>query len=1121
MGDGYDTDAISITSTVPSEVEDSYQVKDILAVDTFEDDDGEDEVRYLVEWLNYPFHRCSWEPESSFSGHTDLIDKHRRKEREGGATFQHWAQNNIERWENAVEDEEAARALRLEKRAKKRKKLRMQQSLQKASFDDDSTDDDEPLLNRMKDTNSTSKVVGTSSTRKNSEAPRKPLKDRPSSPAAAAAASSSSSSSSPLSDDLDSEGSLMEELAEKRCRERTSSRKKSSPKIVRADSSYQKEKRGIARSRVPSPEIRKSESSGVIERRLSKDVAATPRDQSKKSGSKISSKFLDNNARRPSTTLDGTPSTSANAAPVKKASALTETGKSTPTFIKRSAPKPIKMVNAPNTTPGRKAWENGATELYSKMHFRRKAELRARNEKAPDPSALQFVNGSSGGLAKPATRDRDRDDVDDNPYSRRDTTRRRAEEEREEPTEAPAWESRKVPMTCFEWRNGSCQYSAERCRFLHRDTDEVSPWDGSIPPKYRMPPVTCWWWMRDPKGCTNSEKKCQFTHYNTGLLGNLEGRPATLIEKSEQPEYMKRLVQLHSAVENHPEKQTLMQQGRPKENSYETHNPTQQIDSRMHESRYQNMAQSPIGDSRPTCTFWRKGYCKFKDRCNFAHYETGHPGNRTGKSYPPREDASKHPHREDPLSSLTCFFWTRGSCKRGDNCPYAHYDTGKVAYPPPNWVKRPALDTPSRSNTGFEPMEIETPTAVVEDSFSPLSTRNHPLPPPKSPLFMPKDSPPAMIMESPQKAPPSSSIEVKQTIEDAFKLDFKEMFVKDEGIAVDRRAFLLFHPEDHKMELELITRWLLMHHVEVFNFWKEGAWDYFKQQIVKGGTGVMITHPEFYQFWKLPDFREVIRRNIRIWAVGHQRAVEYDPDIMLTEIPGRYDRIELFPLGGVIYITDDVFTKQPQHALRIIQLFFDRIKACCVADNPPDEHRLPKDGLLLWRLAVRPDFMEAVYQWCSPDEENLDPDSLAQRSRTLYKLLSSSGFIPEDEVEPSIYAHLPEDYFPIMSLPGAWKPDFFPALKRSGAEANDVMVEFYAQWMIDHARDYRHFFVVHTEPQSSGWMEKWAHLDEVMTPEKCIEYLRMPTKGARFDFMEWAAPRKGSAGAGDVVMGGE
>lgn len=82
--------------------------------------------------------------------------------------------------------------------------------------------------------------------------------------------------------------------------------------------------------------------------------------------------------------------------------------------------------------------------------------------------------------------------------------------------------------------------------------------------------------------------------------------------------------------------------------------------------------------------------------------------------------------------------------------------------------------------------------------------------------------------------------DIKRTIEEACKVDIKELFTTSGGSAADRRAFLAFHPHHHADELELLSRWLLMHHVEVCSFQKDGAWGYFRRCIANGQTGIII-----------------------------------------------------------------------------------------------------------------------------------------------------------------------------------------------------------------------------------------------------------------------------------------
>jgi chromo domain-containing protein 1 len=152
-------------------------------------------------------------------------------------------------------------------------------------------------------------------------------------------------------------------------------------------------------------------------------------------------------------------------------------------FMRKSAPT-IRMLNEPKTGHLKAAWHKGGVqETYSKIRYRRKAELRGRHEATPDPSVLLFVN------APPGLTPRRSDQTNGNPYGRRDPVDLRAPRPNDSDDEfaAPSTtnvsdlEKDKVPLTCFDWRNGSCPYNAETCRFLHRDTAKIGPADGYEP----------------------------------------------------------------------------------------------------------------------------------------------------------------------------------------------------------------------------------------------------------------------------------------------------------------------------------------------------------------------------------------------------------------------------------------------------------------------------------------------------------------------------------------------------------------------------------------------------------------------------------------------------------------
>lgn len=78
------------------------------------------------------------------------------------------------------------------------------------------------------------------------------------------------------------------------------------------------------------------------------------------------------------------------------------------------------------------------------------------------------------------------------------------------------------------------------------------------------------------------------------------------------------------------------------------------------------------------------------------------------------------------------------------------------------------------------------------------------------------------------------------------------------------------------------------------------------------------------------------------------------------------------------------------------------------------------------------------------------------------------------------------------------------------------MIRYYAAMQVDMRHDYRHFYVVHTEP-SAAYAQRWKQdvqtIAEIITPEQCIEELDKESKESKFDFLDWAmAPKEKELG---------
>ncbi|CAO2648618.1 Nn.00g078850.m01.CDS01 [Neocucurbitaria sp. VM-36] len=720
----------------------------------------------------------------------------------------------------------------------------------------------------------------------------------------------------------------------------------------------------------------------------------------------------------------------------------------------------IKIVNEPKTQQ-RGLWQN-SEKLYSNLRFRGLADKRSRIEGTPDPGALEIINAPAG-FVKPRPQPRN-----DNPYGRREAGNRRDQDD--DVDDAPRrgsvdattplenWEAEKAPLVCAHWRlSNNCPLGPQKCQFMHRNQDEngrdypVGDLNGWLPPKYRKPPLTCPYWLTSKNGCKKPQEECNFAHKNTGWIPLSENRrdEPFAIDPNAIPE------------------------------SEKTARRPLVLDANANVNDKKKMNPSDL-----TCWYWwSKDNCRNSaDRCTFQHHYTG--------------IVADPPHR-----LLTCRFWADGDrCRSSaENCKFEHYHTGVISGQFGNMT----ASATTQPHLGFHsdryvPSPILKPVAAVdtemEDVAQPSFEQNVVMSPQHSPI----EQPPRSLIEQPPAK--MTCLQMKAKIEQVCKLDFTDMFKSnnEDAALLDRRAFLIYHPEEHLEELDLIMRWLLMHHVEVGNAWYDGSWDNFKQQILKGGSGVIIAHPDFEYFTELPGFGQVLRMPVRLWSVGLQEGIEYDP--ALTDLPPelRQDQIEIFPLGGFIYITDEVFAKKPQVALNIVQSFFAKIQKLQQID----------DADLLWRVCVRPELMEYLMHHCENHAQELEAgDADVTSIAELYTILAETNYIEQDD--PTTPLSLIPDNYPIISerrvIAEVQPVDYFNTLSRSQEDANLHMIRYYAGLQVDMRRDYRQFFVVHTEPEATTakqWKQEIQTIAEIMTPEKCVAELAKEGGEGLFDFYE-------------------
>ncbi|CAN9359619.1 unnamed protein product [Alternaria sp. RS040] len=454
---------------------------------------------------------------------------------------------------------------------------------------------------------------------------------------------------------------------------------------------------------------------------------------------------------------------------------------------------------------------------------------------------------------------------------------------------------------------------------------------------------------------------------------------------------------------------------------------------------------------------------------------------------------------------LTCWYWNRGHCRNTEQeCAYQHRETGIVANAPHEGhqtsVTMPDVDDDMDIGDAVQPPTTNEATRTP----SPIPSRQ-----PQQFSFQPPPPPP----------PPPITNEVKIKCEQlrtaggsVCTLDFEDMFASNGGEEavnlLESRVFLMYHPEDHFEELEIITRWLLLHHVQVASTSYQGAWAVFKQQILQGGSGIIIAHPDVEYFTAFPGFGEVLRQNVRLWSVGLQPSLDYDHALTDGLPVLQYERIEIFPLGGFVYITEEVFDTKPQLALEIVKLFFAKIVSLRGRAGPLAPWQEVDDASLLWRLCVRPELMEYLFQRCEDHAMDVNAGDVDMQScAKLYSLLADTNYIEQDD--PVVPLSAVADKYPILSerraIAECEPVDYFNTVARSKEAANLNMIRYYAGLQVDMRRDYRHFYVVHTEPKAKyvqEWKQEIQTIADVITPEQCINEMLKDGQDSMFDFYE-------------------
>lgn len=123
----------------------------------------------------------------------------------------------------------------------------------------------------------------------------------------------------------------------------------------------------------------------------------------------------------------------------------------------------------------------------------------------------------------------------------------------------------------------------------------------------------------------------------------------------------------------------------------------------------------------------------------------------------------------------------------------------------------------------------------------------------------------------------------------------------------------------------------------------------------------------------MPGIGQVLQKRVRLWSVGKQNVYAYRDLSCLESVSVQQECVEIFPTGGFIYITDEVFENQPQLALMLVQLCFAKIAVLRQKQWGSHLHWMKvNDAQLSWRLCVRPELMEYLYRHCETHSKELN-----------------------------------------------------------------------------------------------------------------------------------------------------
>lgn len=287
----------------------------------------------------------------------------------------------------------------------------------------------------------------------------------------------------------------------------------------------------------------------------------------------------------------------------------------------------------------------------------------------------------------------------------------------------------------------------------------------------------------------------------------------------------------------------------------------------------------------------------------------------------------------------------------------------------------------------------------------------------------------------------------------------------------ETRAFIMM-PPSHTEEVKLLAKAFEGQQLKVRTSLDPGAWDDLLK--VRHSSTLIVLHPEV-PLWSIRGLGGILYQlSWRVFTVGLN-----PPLAALEKRAPKFECQRLFPMGDVVFITDDVFLDYPEKAIQVVHNI-----------NTMNHNKPP--GALRCKVAARP----GVRTWLM----NLAIERTKDRPHSLWRTLFEviSDLAPSD-LEDEYYPGNPSEDADLVSIAPESLPTFQELERIDPVRALDYAVSWFAGWCYMNASQYRRFSVCHA-PQlvagqglgapvnadPRGWANEYGYL-VVETPERWLQ----------------------------------